>query len=158
MNKIRDEIGENHIFRAENSVHIAGVTGSSPVSPTIKSPIKSMDGHGGATVANGSFVPEMAPGGPMTTIHIPPAALEAGALATLEELDAIAGLIGATRVDGELTPEQQEFFRRIARAAFVAMVKAWPKWLDMDADPGAALILPLAAPSGAITEKQDDKA
>lgn len=84
MNKIRDEIGENHIFRAENSVHIAGVTGSSPVSPTIKSPIKSMDGHGGATVANGSFVPEMAPGGPMT-IHIPPAALEAGARAIGEE-------------------------------------------------------------------------
>ena len=59
-------------------------------------------------------------------ITIPPAALEAGALATLEELDAIAGLIGATRVDGELTPEQQEFFRRIARAAFLAMIEAWP--------------------------------
>lgn len=62
----------------------------------------------------------------MTDIHIPPAALEAGALATLEELDAIAGLIGATRVDGELTPEQQEFFRRIARAAFLVMIEAWP--------------------------------
>lgn len=61
----------------------------------------------------------------MDSINIPPAALEAGARATLEELDAIAGLIGATRVDGELTPEQQEFFRRIARAAFEAMVKNW---------------------------------
>ena len=87
----------------------------------------------------------------MDSINIPPAALEAGARATLEELDAIAGLIGATRVDGELTPEQQEFFRRIARAAFVAMVEAWPKWLDMDTDPGAALILPLM-------ENHDDKA
>lgn len=61
----------------------------------------------------------------MSDITIPPAALEAGALATLEELDAIAGLIGATRVDGELTPEQQEFFRRIARTAFLAMIEAW---------------------------------
>ena len=91
----------------------------------------------------------------MTTIHIPPAALEAGALATLEELDAIAGLIGATRVDGELTPEQQEFFRRIARAAFVAMVGAWEgmhthewqrPWLGGMS--GTDLILPL-------TEKTD---
>ena len=91
-------------------------------------------------------------------IKIPPAALEAGALATLEELDAIAGMIGATRVEGELTPEQQEFFRQIARAAFVAIVEAWPgmhvhewqrPWLGGMS--GTDLILPL-------TEKQDDKA
>lgn len=90
-------------------------------------------------------------------IKIPPAALEAGALATLEELDAIAGMIGATRVEGELTPEQQEFFRQIARAAFVAIVEAWPgmhthewqrPWLGGMS--GIDLILPL-------TENPDDK-
>ena len=82
-------------------------------------------------------------------ISIPPAALEAGALATLEELDAIAGLIGATRVDGELSPEQQEFFRRIARAAFEAMVAAWPGmkmtpyWEHMTHKRHVEMILPL---------------
>ena len=103
----------------------------------------------------------------MTNITIPPAALEAGALATLEELDAIAGMIGATRVEGELTPEQQEFFRRIARAAFLAMIEAWPgSWNEQvngskvlfDETPN--LILPLTeAPQGRIpTENPDAEA
>lgn len=87
-------------------------------------------------------------------IKIPPAALEAGALATLEELDAIAGMIGATRVEGELTPEQQEFFRQIARAAFVAMVENWPEmregWTGVATTATPALILP-------IIENPDDK-
>lgn len=91
----------------------------------------------------------------MTDITIPPAALQAGALATLEELDAIAGLIGATRVDGELTPEQQEFFRRIARAALLAMIEAWPGMEFAEGvycgKPYNDLILPL-------TENPDDKA
>lgn len=90
--------------------------------------------------------------GAAMNIHIPPAALEAGALATLEELDAIAGLIGATRVDGELSPEQQEFFRRIARAAFLAMIEAWPGMATYSAGingPYPYLILPL-------TETQED--
>jgi hypothetical protein len=41
----------------ENSVHIAGVTGSSPVSPTIKNPIKSMFLKCGVTMRRGSYVP-----------------------------------------------------------------------------------------------------
>ena len=45
------------ISRGESSVHIAGVTGSSPVSPTTNSPMKSTDGPEGATVASGSVVP-----------------------------------------------------------------------------------------------------
>ena len=92
-------------------------------------------------------------------ITIPPAALEAGALATLEELDAIAGMIGATRVEGELTPEQQEFFRRIARAAFEAMVEAWPG-MQRRIYVEQALILPLTeAPQGRIpTENPDAEA
>lgn len=46
-----------------------------------------------------------------------------------------------------MTPEAQDKWIRKARAAFEAMVQAWPKWLDMDADPGAALILPLTETS-----------
>ena len=75
-------------------------------------------------------------------ITIPPDALEKGALATLEELDAIAGMIGAPRVEGELTPEQQEFFRRIARACFLAMIEAWPD-AGMSQFHEDAIILPL---------------
>ena len=73
----------------------------------------------------------------MTKITIPPAALEAGARAVAD--------VEYPR----LAPRKEHY--EMARAAFLAMVESWPKWLDMDADPGAALILPLM-------EKPDDKA
>ena len=62
----------------------------------------------------------------MTSIIIPPAALEAGAVALLEQLDAIADEDGLVREREELTPEEQELFRRVARAACLAMIEAWP--------------------------------
>jgi len=51
----------------------------------------------------------------MTDIHIPPAALEAGALATLESLRT-----------ARLTLESEDGYKPEARAAFEAMVAAWP--------------------------------
>lgn len=77
----------------------------------------------------------------MTDIHIPPAALEAGRKAFTEAM---------------LTVPQPDPIR----AAFVAMVEAWEgmHMEDESAPWVPRLILPLAAPSGAITEKQDDKA
>lgn len=75
----------------------------------------------------------------IATIHIPPAALEAGARAMVEQ---------SPQLKWEDHPGFHSIWREEARAAFEAMVKAWPKWLDVDADPGAALILPL-------TEKPD---
>lgn len=76
---------------------------------------------------------------PSEAIHIPPAALEAGARAIGEE----------TYISNKETQKDA------ARAAFVAMVEAWPgmhEWSFSD-NRGTfpALILPL-------TEKPDDKA
>ena len=83
----------------------------------------------------------------MIDIHIPPAALEAGASAIAESLRT-----------ARLTLESEDGYKPEARAAFVAMVEAWPgmhthewqrPWLGGMS--GTDLILPL-------TENPDDKA
>lgn len=56
-------------------------------------------------------------------IHIPPAALEAGARAIAESLRT-----------ARLTTEVQDGYKPEARAAFRAMIEAWP---GMDYRPGA---------------------
>lgn len=68
----------------------------------------------------------------MNNIHIPPAALEAGARAVIQYRNSAMSEAG------------------IARAAFLAMVEAWPGCEKDDLGP-AYLILPL-------TENPDDKA
>lgn len=76
----------------------------------------------------------------MTTIHIPPAALEAG----LREYYVVLGM-GGTLSDA-------------LRAAFVAMVEAWPgmrnDWTSAFADE-VALILPLTQTQGAAAPLED---
>lgn len=69
----------------------------------------------------------------MTTIHIPPAALEAGARAAYETYWRLqAEAVGMNPADLEPwdyhdAPTQEEW-RTLARAAFEAMVGAWPDW------------------------------
>ena len=74
----------------------------------------------------------------MTKIHIPPAALEAGARAIAESLRT-----------ARLTLESEDGYKPEARAAFVAMVEAWEGMYRTHSTP--QIILPL-------TEKPDDKA
>lgn len=74
----------------------------------------------------------------MSNIHIPPAALEAGARAIC---------------DANGWPHSKAMFcDEVARAAFVAMVEAW-EGMRIKSDPynGLDIVLPL-------TEKTDDKA
>lgn len=89
-------------------------------------------------------------------IHIPPAALEAGARLLCRERHpcwSIVSEIMETDHDGQATE-----FRNLARAAFLAMVENWPGaqrvkgYFTHDTDYyEPAFILPL-------TEKTDDKA
>ena len=83
----------------------------------------------------------------MTKIHIPPAALEAGARAIAESLRT-----------ARLTLESEDGYKPEARAAFVAMVEAWPgmhthewqrPWLGGMS--GIDLILPLPPPPAGET-------
>lgn len=78
----------------------------------------------------------------MTTISIPPAALDAG----------------KRELYPHLLTESDDMVREIARAAFVAMVEAWP---GMDYQQGALVTAKYRDPGKIIlplTEKQDDKA
>lgn len=71
----------------------------------------------------------------MTDITIPPAALEAGARAIAESLRT-----------ARLTTEAQDGYKPEARAAFRAMLEAWPgmriSWLALN---DGAIVLPLPA-------------
>lgn len=67
----------------------------------------------------------------MTGIHIPPAALEAGARAAHNQWRHECAVEADEPVENwrewdELDEWEQDSFRAQARAAFVAMVEAWP--------------------------------
>lgn len=81
---------------------------------------------------------------PSGAIHIPPAALEAGARAIKEWL---AYTLDKDTRASELTDGEHD---ELARAAFVAMVEHWPDMAHR-VMPYAAIILPLM-------ENPDDKA
>ena len=80
----------------------------------------------------------------MTDITIPPAALEAGARAIAESLRT-----------ARLTTEAQDGYKPEARAAFLAILEAWPEmrisWLASD---DGAIVLPLPTEARAALEER----
>lgn len=90
-------------------------------------------------------------------IHIPPAALEAGARALREEVRRALGVVEPDPPEGP-SPSLMKAYGNEARAAFVAMVEAWEGMNAKAATDHVMLLNSQPAIILPLTEKQDDKA